>query len=60
MAVISVENDTEFQQKLSDAGPKLVVAQMTASWYVIEHISKLLTKQFPLNYSDYVISEIYQ
>ena len=32
MAVISVENDTEFQQKLSDAGPKLVVAQMTASW----------------------------
>jgi len=49
MSVISVENDTEFQQKLSDAGPKLVVAQMTASWYVIEHISKLLTKQ--LNFS---------
>ena len=49
MAVISVENDTEFQQKLSDAGPKLVVAQMTASWYVIEYIRKLLTKQ--LNFS---------
>ena len=49
MSVISVENDTEFQQKLSDAGPKLVVAQMTASWYVIEHISKLLTNQ--LNFS---------
>ena len=32
MSVIVVENDTEFQQKLSDAGPKLVVAQMTASW----------------------------
>jgi len=32
MSVIIVESDTEFQQKLSDAGPKLVVAQMTASW----------------------------
>ena len=32
MAVITVENDGDFQQKLSEAGPKLVVAQMTASW----------------------------
>ena len=32
MSVIVIDNDADFQQKLSDAGPKLVVAQMTASW----------------------------
>ena len=34
MSVLIVENDSDFQQQLSDAGPKLVVAQMTASWLV--------------------------
>lgn len=32
MPVITVEDDSHFQQKLAEAGQKLVVAQMTASW----------------------------